>query len=69
MNQKATEAALVSAVSAAVHYQEYIDTDEPFDLIAAQAAMQGLSLKDWARKNAAMLPDRRDGKSFLESIE
>jgi len=63
------ERALIQAMSAAVHYQEYIDTGESFDLLAAKGAIQSPSLQKWIRKNAVVLPSRRDGKSVLESIE
>lgn len=61
--------ALVAAVSACVHYQEYIDTGEPFDLDTAKALQRAPSLAKWMRKYAVMMPLRRDGKTQLESIE
>lgn len=69
MSNISLERAFIDAVNAAIHYQEYIDTNEPFDLISAKGSMRGLSLSDWMRKNKVMLPVRRDGKSPLEAIE
>lgn len=66
---KSIEHALVDAVSACVHYQEFIDTGESFDLVAAKSAMRGHSLNDFIRHNGALIPIRRDGKSIMESIE
>jgi len=60
---------LMHALSACVHYQEYIDTklQEPVDLMSAQTALSGnMALADWVRKNAVLLPVRRDGLKFLD---
>ncbi len=63
------ERALIQAMNACVHYQEYIDTGESFDLDIAHICIKAPSLQRWLRKNAVLLPIRRDGKSVLESIE
>lgn len=55
---------ICALASAVVHYQEYIDTDEPIDLQAAQTALWSLPLKQWIRHNHALLPLRRDGASI-----
>ena len=69
MNARDLERALIDAVNACVHYQEYIDTGEAFDLLSAKQSMRGLSLSDWMRKNEVMMPCRRDGKSGREAVE
>ena len=69
MSDRTLERALIDAVSACVHYQEYIDTGESFDLISAKTAMEGHSLRDWIRKNKVMLPVRRDGLSTIIAVD
>lgn len=64
-----SDRALVAAVSACVHYQEFIDTGESFDLDSAKSAQRSPSLAKWMRKNPVLMPNRRDGKTQLESIE
>ncbi len=55
---------ICALVSAVVHLQEYIDTDELLDLDAAKNALQSYSLQQWIRHNFALIPARRDGKEF-----
>lgn len=55
---------ICALVSAVVHYQEYLDTNEPMDLMAAKGALWSLPLKQWIRHNHALLPQRRDGGSI-----
>ena len=62
-NDKEIICALVSAV---VHLQEYIDTDELLDLEAAKSVLQTFSLQQWIRHNYALIPVRRDAKGFYE---
>ncbi|MEE8428545.1 MAG: hypothetical protein V3S33_03475 [Gammaproteobacteria bacterium] len=55
---------ICALVSAVVHYQEYIDTGELFDLEAAKGALFNMPLKQWIRHNHVLIPLRRDGKSI-----
>lgn len=55
---------ICALVSAVVHLQEYIDTNEFMDLEAAKSALQSYPLKQWIRHNHALVPVRRDGKVF-----
>ena len=66
MNERTQTMILMSALSAAMHYQEYIDTGHEFDLVAARQALQNPDLKEWAEKNAALIPLRRDHKSIFD---
>lgn len=53
---------ICALASAVMHYQEYIDTQEPMDLEAAKGALFSMPLKQWIRHNHALVPLRRDGK-------
>ena len=53
---------ICALISAVVHYQEYLDTDEFDDLEAAKSALYSYPLKQWIRNNHALVPVRRDGK-------
>ena len=55
---------ICALVSAVVHLQEYIDTNELLDLEAAGSALQNYPLQQWIRHNYALIPVRRDGKAF-----
>lgn len=68
MDERTATMIIMSALSAAMHYQEYIDTGHEFDLIAARQALQNPDLKDWAKDNAALIPLRRDHKSIFEAL-
>jgi hypothetical protein len=55
---------ICALVSAVVHYQEYLDTHEPADLVAANGALYSMPLKQWLRHNHALVPLRRDGDTI-----
>ena len=55
---------ICALISAVVHYQEYLDTDELMDLEAAKSALYSYPLKQWIRNNHALVPVRRDGKTL-----
>jgi hypothetical protein len=62
-------AVVIAALCAAAHYQEYVDTLQPLDLGAAKDSIRLNPLvTEWIEENEIMLPLRRDGKTFLESI-
>ncbi len=55
------EVMVVSLFSSVVHFQEYVDTAEPLDLVAAKSDLTtNLLLRDWAQENKVLLPLRRD---------
>lgn len=58
---------ICALISAVVHYQEYIDTNEPVDLVAAKAALYSMPLKQWIKHNHVLMPMRRDGKPLSVS--
>jgi len=55
---------ITALVSAVVHYQEYVDTGELLDIVAANSALYCMPLKQWLRHNHALVPLRRDGKTI-----
>ncbi len=55
---------ICALASAVVHYQEYIDTHDPMDLLSAQNSLWSMPLKQWVRHNYVLLPLRRDGESI-----
>lgn len=60
---------ICALVSAVVHYQEYLDSEDLTDLDAAKGALFSLPLKQWLRHNHALIPVRRDGKGIqIEGI-
>ena len=59
MTLQQLELALVAAMSAVVHLEEYIETDVSLDLIAANTSLASPFLKRWVKDNAVMLPVKR----------
>jgi len=61
---------LLAFAGAAVHYQEFIDSGESVDLLAAKTSLHSYpSVREWADRNAVMLPVRRDGRSMFDAIK
>ncbi len=54
------EMALIAAVSAVVHYQEFLATNYQGDLSAAESAIASPHLKQWMADNEALIPVKRD---------
>lgn len=62
---------LMNAISACVHYQEYIDTDmaNAIDLATSQLLFtSNQDLMDWIGENKVLLPHRRDSVDFLDAL-
>ena len=66
MTDKQIREALIAAVSACVHYQEYSVSHNSLDRIAAESALQSPALQRWCKQNAVLMPLRRDGKSIFD---
>jgi len=61
---------MVYTLSACAHYQEYVDTGHSWDLVTAKDTLRvSPDLRKWIEENPALLPVRRDGKSFLGALE
>lgn len=59
---------ICALVSAVLHYQEFLDSDDLTDLEAAKSALFSLPLKQWLRHNHALVPLRRDGKALQAGV-
>lgn len=57
------ELMLMKALSAVAHLIEYIDTESPFDMVAAAACLNDADLANWIGQHDVLLPLRRDGQS------
>lgn len=66
MSENELTQAIVAAVSAVVHFDEYVDTGQPADLTAARSALLSPELQQWAKENKVLMPLRRDGKSVFD---
>ena len=60
---------LMHVLSAVAHLKEYIDTGEPFDLVAAQSSLSDPSVQAWIRESTVLLPVRRDGLTLIEAMK
>ncbi len=61
---------MVYLLSACAHYQEFVDTGHPVDLMSAKdALLVSADLRQYCDDNPVLMPRRRDGKSFFEALE
>ncbi len=57
-----SELIVIQLASAVIHLQEFIDTGELFDRLAANSNLEHPLVKGWMSNNKILLPQRRDGK-------